>query len=146
MPRYILFIRANEDSESGKMPPQEAIEAMTKYWKDLVAAGVLVYGDGTLSMMACVHIAFRPANRSRQCAALEALGAEASFEGPGHEPNKLLFGKPFGKPCGFAPGLDLETGIGSDTRVRAGCLFRTAFLHHAWLPDAYAFASSPPTR
>ncbi|KAJ6261609.1 hypothetical protein Dda_4279 [Drechslerella dactyloides] len=46
MPRYILFIRADEDSEAGKMPPQEAIEAMTRYWKDMSAAGIIVYGDG----------------------------------------------------------------------------------------------------
>ncbi|KAF3915760.1 hypothetical protein ABW20_dc0104254 [Dactylellina cionopaga] len=46
MPRFMMFIRADEDAESGKMPPQEAIEAMTKFWKELVAAGVLVYGDG----------------------------------------------------------------------------------------------------
>ncbi|EPS45962.1 hypothetical protein H072_55 [Dactylellina haptotyla CBS 200.50] len=46
MPRFILFIKADEDSEAGKMPPKEAIEGMTAFWKELVAAGVLVYGDG----------------------------------------------------------------------------------------------------
>ncbi|KAK6354517.1 hypothetical protein TWF696_003660 [Orbilia brochopaga] len=58
MPRYILFIRADEDSESGKMPPQEAIEAMTKYWKELVEAGILVYGDGIHASAKGVRIVF----------------------------------------------------------------------------------------
>ncbi|KAK6330067.1 hypothetical protein TWF718_003495 [Orbilia javanica] len=58
MPRYILFIRADEDSESGKMPPQEAIEAMTTFWKELVAANVLVYGDGMHASSKSTRIIF----------------------------------------------------------------------------------------
>ncbi|KAF3096818.1 hypothetical protein TWF706_007523 [Orbilia oligospora] len=58
MPRFILFIRADEDSESGKMPPQEAIEAMTSFWKELVAANVLVYGDGMHASSKATRIVF----------------------------------------------------------------------------------------
>ncbi|KAF3250298.1 hypothetical protein TWF192_005320 [Orbilia oligospora] len=58
MPRFILFIRADEDSESGKMPPREAIEAMTSFWKELVAANVLVYGDGMHASSKSTRIIF----------------------------------------------------------------------------------------
>ncbi|KAK6525143.1 hypothetical protein TWF694_005289 [Orbilia ellipsospora] len=46
MPRYILLIRSDEETEKGAMPPKEAIENMTQYYKDLTAAGILVYADG----------------------------------------------------------------------------------------------------
>ncbi|KAK6498320.1 hypothetical protein TWF481_010911 [Arthrobotrys musiformis] len=58
MPRFILFIRADEDSESSKMPPQEAIEAMTGFWRELVAANVLVYGDGMHASSRSTRIIF----------------------------------------------------------------------------------------
>ncbi|KAF3919197.1 hypothetical protein AA313_de0200607 [Arthrobotrys entomopaga] len=46
MPRFILFIRSDDEVEKGAMPPKEAVENMTKYYKDLTAAGILVYADG----------------------------------------------------------------------------------------------------
>ncbi|KAF3937136.1 hypothetical protein ABW19_dt0205854 [Dactylella cylindrospora] len=46
MPRFIMFIRADEEAESGKMPEQEVVVAMTNYWKEMNDAGVIVYADG----------------------------------------------------------------------------------------------------
>lgn len=40
------------------MPPQEAIEAMTNFWKELVAANVLVYGDGMHASSKSTRIIF----------------------------------------------------------------------------------------
>jgi hypothetical protein len=40
--RYMMIVKANKDSEAGKMPSQELISAMTKYNEELVKAGALV--------------------------------------------------------------------------------------------------------
>ena len=46
MPRYILFINANADSEAGKMPSTEMIEAMTTFNESLSKAGILLAAEG----------------------------------------------------------------------------------------------------
>jgi hypothetical protein len=38
----MMIVKANEDSEAGKLPTQELIAAMTKYNEELMKAGVLV--------------------------------------------------------------------------------------------------------
>jgi hypothetical protein len=40
--RFMMIVRANKDSESGKMPSEELIAAMGKYNEELMKAGVLV--------------------------------------------------------------------------------------------------------
>jgi hypothetical protein len=44
--RFMMIVKANEDSEAGKMPPPELIAAMTKYNEELVKAGVLLDASG----------------------------------------------------------------------------------------------------
>ena len=44
--RMIVFVKATEDSEQGRMPTAELIEAMGKYNEELINAGVMVGGDG----------------------------------------------------------------------------------------------------
>src|SRR6201993_1360030 len=40
--RFMMIVRANKESESGKMPSEELLMAMGKYNEELVKAGVLV--------------------------------------------------------------------------------------------------------
>ena len=40
--RFMMIVKANADSEAGKMPSEELLAAMAKYNEELVKAGVLV--------------------------------------------------------------------------------------------------------
>jgi hypothetical protein len=40
--RFMMMVRANKDSEAGKMPSEELIAAMGRYNEELMKAGVLV--------------------------------------------------------------------------------------------------------
>ncbi len=40
--RFMMIVKANKDSEAGKMPSEELLAAMAKYNDELVKAGVLV--------------------------------------------------------------------------------------------------------
>ena len=44
--RFMILVKANADSEAGKMPSTELLTAMGKYNEELVNAGVLLAGEG----------------------------------------------------------------------------------------------------
>ena len=44
--RFMVLVPGGPESESGQMPPTEALEAMTKYNQQLSEAGVLLAGEG----------------------------------------------------------------------------------------------------
>jgi hypothetical protein len=44
--RCIVMIKANKDSESGKLPSQALFEAMGQFNEEMAKAGVLLSGDG----------------------------------------------------------------------------------------------------
>jgi hypothetical protein len=44
--RFMMIVKANNDSEAGVMPSQELIDEMMKYNEELVKAGVLLAGEG----------------------------------------------------------------------------------------------------
>ena len=44
--RFMILIKANEDSEAGVMPSEELMTEMTKYNEELVKAGVMLAGEG----------------------------------------------------------------------------------------------------
>lgn len=47
--RFMIITKANEDSEAGVMPSSELIAAMGKFNEDMIAAGVLLAGEGLQS-------------------------------------------------------------------------------------------------
>jgi hypothetical protein len=49
MPRFIIFVRANSDAESGLTPSTDIFEAMAAYNATLVEAGVMLSGEGLLA-------------------------------------------------------------------------------------------------
>jgi len=46
MPRFMVMVKATKDSESGKMPSRELIQAMGAFNEALMKAGLLQAGDG----------------------------------------------------------------------------------------------------
>ena len=44
--RFMVMVKATKDSEAGKMPSRELLEAMGKYNEELAKAGILVAGEG----------------------------------------------------------------------------------------------------
>lgn len=44
--RVMVIVKASADSEAGEMPKSEMLAAMGKYNEELVAAGIMLAGDG----------------------------------------------------------------------------------------------------
>src|SRR5919204_3035510 len=44
--RFMVIVKATKESEAGKMPSRELLEAMGKYNEELVKAGIMLAGDG----------------------------------------------------------------------------------------------------
>lgn len=44
--RFMIIIKASQDSEAGVMPSQELLTAMGNYNEELVKAGILIAGEG----------------------------------------------------------------------------------------------------
>lgn len=44
--RFMILIKANEDSEAGVLPSEELLTAMGNYNEELVKAGVMLAGEG----------------------------------------------------------------------------------------------------
>jgi hypothetical protein len=47
--RFMILVKADKDSETGKLPPPGLFEAMGKFNEDLVKAGVMLAGEGLLA-------------------------------------------------------------------------------------------------
>jgi hypothetical protein len=44
--RFMIMVKANQDTEAGKMPEEKLLAAMAKYHEDLAKAGVLLDATG----------------------------------------------------------------------------------------------------
>lgn len=44
--RFMIIVKASKDSESGKLPNRELLEAMGRYNEELIRAGILVSAEG----------------------------------------------------------------------------------------------------
>ena len=44
--RFMMLVKANKDTEAGKMPSEKELAEMAKYNEQLVNAGVMLAGDG----------------------------------------------------------------------------------------------------
>jgi hypothetical protein len=47
--RVVVLVKANEESESGRMPKTEELAEMGKFNEELVRAGVMLVGEGLLA-------------------------------------------------------------------------------------------------
>lgn len=62
--RVMVLVKATADSEAGAMPSTELIAAMGQYNEELVAAGVMVGGDGLKASKHGKRIAFDGPSRT----------------------------------------------------------------------------------
>ncbi len=56
--RVMVLIKATEDSETGKLPPTEAFEAMDKITEEMAQAGVMIAGAGLKPSAEAKRVAF----------------------------------------------------------------------------------------
>ena len=62
--RVIVFVKATKDSEEGRMPTTELLEAMTKYNEQLINAGIMLGGEGLQPTSSAKRVHFSGANRT----------------------------------------------------------------------------------
>ncbi len=62
--RVMAIVKANEDSEAGKMPKEEMLAAMGKFNEELAEAGVLLGGEGLHPSSKGARIGFGGAERT----------------------------------------------------------------------------------
>jgi len=62
--RFMVMVKATEDSEAGVMPSEELLEAMLKYNEELVAAGIMKAGEGLHPSSKGVRVRFSGTSRS----------------------------------------------------------------------------------
>jgi hypothetical protein len=77
--RFMLQVRANHDSESGRLPSREMIEAMFKFNEEMANAGVMRAAEGLQPSEKGAHVMFDRANRT-------------VVDGPFSNPNELIAG------------------------------------------------------
>ena len=56
--RYMVLVKASEESEAGEMPTTDLLEAMGKFNEELVQAGVMLAGEGLTSSSQGVRVKF----------------------------------------------------------------------------------------
>jgi hypothetical protein len=61
--RFMLIVKANQDSEAGVMPPLELVEAMAKFNAEMVKAGVLLAGEGLQASSKGAKVNFVPGQK-----------------------------------------------------------------------------------
>jgi hypothetical protein len=64
MPRFIILVKADESSEAGEMPSQEALAEMGKYNEELVKAGIMLAGEGLHPSSKGVRVRFSGSDRT----------------------------------------------------------------------------------
>lgn len=61
--RVLVFVKATTDSEEGRLPPTELLEAMGRYNEELVDAGIMIGGEGLKPSSQGKRVAFDGASR-----------------------------------------------------------------------------------
>jgi hypothetical protein len=62
--RFMIIVKANQDSEGGKLPSAELLAAMGKYNEELVRAGVMKAGEGLHPSSRGVRVHFSGSERT----------------------------------------------------------------------------------
>jgi hypothetical protein len=64
MPRFMVLVKADENSENGVMPTEDLLAAMGKYNEELVKAGIMLAGDGLHPSSKGVRVRFDGSDRT----------------------------------------------------------------------------------
>jgi len=62
--RFMVMVKATQDSEAGVMPSQELLAAMGKYNEELAKAGIMLAGDGLQPSSKGARVKFSGKNRT----------------------------------------------------------------------------------
>ena len=62
--RFMVMVKATEDSEAGAMPTKDLLDQMMAFNRDLIAAGVMRGGDGLTPSAKGARVRFDGASRS----------------------------------------------------------------------------------
>ncbi|WP_270938858.1 YciI family protein [Falsiroseomonas oryzae] len=62
--RVMVMVKATEDSEAGRPPTQELMDAMMKFNEELVKAGIMLAGDGLKPSSAAKRVHFDGSSRT----------------------------------------------------------------------------------
>jgi hypothetical protein len=62
--RFMVIVKANKDSEAGKLPDEKILAAMAKYNEELVKAGIMLAGEGLQSSAKGVRVRFSGTKRT----------------------------------------------------------------------------------
>lgn len=62
--RFMVMVKATKSSEAGEMPTEELLTAMGKYNEELVAAGVMLAGEGLQPSSKGARVHFSGKNRT----------------------------------------------------------------------------------
>ncbi|MBX7071607.1 MAG: YciI family protein [Pirellulales bacterium] len=62
--RFIVFVKANQDSEAGVMPSEQLLTEMGKFNEELVNAGVMLAGEGLHPSSKGVRVQFSGTSRT----------------------------------------------------------------------------------
>jgi hypothetical protein len=62
--RFMVLVKATKSSEAGEMPTEELLTAMGKYNEELVAAGVMLAGEGLQPSSKGARVQFSGKNRT----------------------------------------------------------------------------------
>ena len=61
--RFMMIVKANQDSEAGVMPSMELVEAMGKFNEEMVKAGVLLAAEGLQASSKGAKVKFAPGQK-----------------------------------------------------------------------------------
>jgi hypothetical protein len=78
--RFMVIVKANEDTENSVMPTTEELAAMGNYNEELVKAGVMLAGDGLYPSAKGARVAF------------DGSGSTTVIDGPFTEAKELIAG------------------------------------------------------
>jgi hypothetical protein len=78
--RFMVIVKANEDSEAGILPDAKSLTDMTKFNEELVKAGVMLAGEGLQASSKGVRVKFGPGNQ------------KTVIDGPFSETKELIAG------------------------------------------------------
>jgi hypothetical protein len=62
--RFMVIVKANKDSESGKLPDEKILSEMGKFNEELVRAGVMLAGEGLHSSSKGARVKFEGSKRT----------------------------------------------------------------------------------
>jgi hypothetical protein len=62
--RFMILVKANEQSEAGEMPSEELLAAMGRYNEEMVNAGVMLAGEGLHPSSKGARVRFKGSERT----------------------------------------------------------------------------------